>query len=79
MVKKNKILEKNDNEINKLSEAINSLNNNNIFQICKSTEKILFLSFLIGLDSGLVGLRRNYISFLSNICFIPDSIYANYG
>jgi len=30
MVKKNKILEKNDNETKKLSEAIKSLNNNNI-------------------------------------------------
>ena len=31
MVKKNKILEKNDNEIKKLNEAIKILNNNNIF------------------------------------------------
>ena len=30
MVKKNKVQEKNDNEIKKLSEAIKSLNNNNI-------------------------------------------------
>ena len=29
MVKKNKILEKNDHEVKKLSEAIKSLNNNN--------------------------------------------------
>ena len=53
MVKKNKILEKNDNEIKKLSEAINSLNNNNIFKIYNSTKKILFISFLKGLASGL--------------------------
>ena len=53
MVKKNKILEKNDNEIKKLSEAIKSLNNNNIFKIYNSTKKILFISFLKGLASGL--------------------------
>ena len=53
MVKRNKILEKNDNEIKKLSEAIKSLNNNNIFKIYNSTKKILFLSFLKGLASGL--------------------------
>ena len=53
MVKKNKILEKNDNEIRKLSEAIKSLNNNNIFKIYNSTKKILFISFLKGLASGL--------------------------
>tara|TARA_B100000524_G_scaffold198730_1_gene103320 strand:+ start:235 stop:522 length:288 start_codon:yes stop_codon:yes gene_type:complete len=53
MVKKNKILEKNDNEIKKLSEAIKSLNNNNIFKIYNSTKKILFVSFLKGLASGL--------------------------
>ena len=53
MVKKNKILEKNDNDIKKLSEAINSLNNNNIFKIYNSTKKILFISFLKGLASGL--------------------------
>ena len=53
MVKKNKILEKNDNEISKLSEAIKSLNNNNIFKIYNSTKKILFISFLKGLASGL--------------------------
>ena len=53
MVKKNKILEKNDNEIKKLSEAIKSLNNNNIFNIYNSTKKILFISFLKGLASGL--------------------------
>ena len=53
MVKKNKILEKNDNEIKKLSEAIKSLNNNNIFKIYNSTKKILFMSFLKGLASGL--------------------------
>ena len=53
MVRKNKILEKNDNEIKKLSEAIKSLNNNNIFKIYNSTKKILFISFLKGLASGL--------------------------
>ena len=53
MVKKNKILEKNDNEIKKLSEAIKSLNNNNIIKIYNSTKKILFISFLKGLASGL--------------------------
>ena len=53
MVKRNKILEKNDNEIKKLSEAIKSLNNNNIFKIYNSTKKILYISFLKGLASGL--------------------------
>ena len=53
MVKKNKVQEKNDNEIKKLSEAIKSLNNNNIFKIYNSTKKILFVSFLKGLASGL--------------------------
>ena len=53
MVQKNKILEKNDNEIKKLSEAIKSINNNNIFKIYNSTKKILFISFLKGLASGL--------------------------
>ena len=53
MVKKNKILEKNDNEIKKLSEAIKSLNDNNILKIYNSTKKILFISFLKGLASGL--------------------------
>ena len=53
MINKNKILEKNDNEIKKLSEAIKSLNNNNIFKIYNSTKKILFISFLKGLASGL--------------------------
>ena len=53
MVKKNKIREKNDNEIKKLSEAIKSLNNNNIFKIYNSAKKILFISFLKGLASGL--------------------------
>ena len=53
MARKNKILEKNDNEIKKLSEAIKSLNNNNIFKIYNSTKKILFISFLKGLASGL--------------------------
>ena len=53
MVKKNKILEKNDKEIKKLNEAIKSLNNNNIFKIYNSTKKFLFISFLKGLASGL--------------------------
>ena len=53
MVKKNKIQEKGDNEIKKLSEVIKSLNNNNIFKIYNSTKKILFISFLKGLVSGL--------------------------
>ena len=53
MVKKNQIQEKSDNEIKKLSEAINSLNNNNIFKIYNSIKKILFISFLKGLASGL--------------------------
>ena len=53
MVKKNTIKEKNDNETKKLSEAIKSLNNNNIFKIYNSTKKILFISFLKGLASGL--------------------------
>ena len=53
MVKKNLIQEKNDNEIKKLSEAIKSLNNNNIFRIYNSIKKILFISFLKGLASGL--------------------------
>ena len=53
MVKKNQIQQNNDNEIKKLSEAIKSLNNNNIFKIYNSTKKILFISFLKGLASGL--------------------------
>ena len=53
MLKKNKVQEKNDNEIKKLSEAIKSLNNNNIIKIYNSTKKILFISFLKGLASGL--------------------------
>ena len=53
MVRRNKILEKNDNEIKKLSEAIKNLNNNNIFKIYNSTKKFLFISFLKGLASGL--------------------------
>ena len=53
MVKKNKILEKKDHEIKKLSDAIKNLNNNNIFKIYNSTKKILFISFLKGLASGL--------------------------
>ena len=52
MIKK-KILEKNDREIKELSEAIKSLNSNNIFKIYNSTSKILFISFLKGLASGL--------------------------
>ena len=47
------MLEKNDNEIKKLSEAVKSLNNNNIFKIYNSTKKILFISFIKGLASGL--------------------------
>ena len=53
MVRKNKIIEKNDIEIKKLREAIKSLNNNKIFKIYNSTKKILFISFLKGLASGL--------------------------
>ena len=53
MLKKNQIQEKNDNEIKKLSEAIKNLNNNNIFKTYDSTKKILFISFLKGLASGL--------------------------
>ena len=53
MVKKNQIHEKNDNEIKKISEAIKSLNDNNILKIYNSTKKILFISFLKGLASGL--------------------------
>ena len=53
MVRKNKIIEKNDNEIKKLREAIKSLNNNKIFKIYNSTKKVLFISFLKGLASGL--------------------------
>ena len=53
MVKKNQTQEKNDNEIKKLSEAIKSLNNNNIFKIYNSIKKILLISFLKGLASGL--------------------------
>ena len=53
MVKKNQIQEKNDNEIKKLSETIKSLNNNNIFKIYNSIKKVLFISFLKGLASGL--------------------------
>ena len=53
MVKKNKIIEKNDNEIKKLREEIKSLNSNKIFKIYNSTKKILFISFLKGLASGL--------------------------
>ena len=77
MVKKNKILEKNDNEIKKLSETIKSLNNNNIFKIYNSTKKILFVSFLKGLASGLgwiIGatILVSILTFaLSQIQFIP--------
>ena len=77
MQKKNKILEKNDNEIKKLSEAIKSLNNNNIFKIYNSTKKILFISFLKGLASGLgwiIGatILVSILTFaLSQIQFIP--------
>ena len=77
MERKNKILEKNDNEIKKLSEAIKSLNNNNIFKIYNSTKKILFVSFLKGLASGLgwiIGatILVSILTFaLSQIQFIP--------
>ena len=77
MVKKNKVQEKNDNEIKKLSEAIKSLNNNNIFKIYNSTKKILFVSFLKGLASGLgwiIGatILVSILTFaLSQIQFIP--------
>ena len=77
MVKKDKILEKNDNEIKKLGEAIKSLNNNNIFKIYNSTKKILFVSFLKGLASGLgwiIGatILVSILTFaLSQIQFIP--------
>ena len=39
MVKKNKIIEKNDNEIKKLREEIKSLNSNKIFKIYNYTKK----------------------------------------
>ena len=77
MVKKNKIIEKNDNEIKKLREAIKSLNNNKIFKIYNSTKKILFISFLKGLASGLgwiIGatILVSILTFaLSQIQFIP--------
>ena len=77
MAKKNKILEKNDHEVKKLSEAIKSLNNNNIFKIYNSTKKILFVSFLKGLASGLgwiIGatILVSILTFaLSQIQFIP--------
>ena len=77
MLKKNKILEKNDHEIKKLSEAIKSLNNNNLFKIYNSTKKILFISFLKGLASGLgwiIGatILVSILTFaLSQIQFIP--------
>ena len=77
MVKKNKVQEKNDNEIKKLSEAIKSLNNNNIFKIYNSTKKILVVSFLKGLASGLgwiIGatILVSILTFaLSQIQFIP--------
>ena len=53
MIRKNKILKKNDYEIKKLNEAIKNLNNSNIFKIYNSTKRILFISFLKGLASGL--------------------------
>ena len=77
MLRKNKILEKNDNEIKKLSESIKSLNNSNIFKIYNSTKKILFVSFLKGLASGLgwiIGatILVSVLTFaLSQIQFIP--------
>ena len=77
MVRKNKIIEKNDNEIKKLREVIKSLNNNKIFKIYNSTKKILFISFLKGLASGLgwiIGatILVSILTFaLSQIQFIP--------
>ena len=77
MARKNKILEKNDNEIKKLSDSIKSLNNSNIFKIYNSTKKILFVSFLKGLASGLgwiIGatILVSILTFaLSQIQFIP--------
>ena len=77
MAKKNKILEKNDQEVKKLSEAIKSLNNNKIFKIYNSTKKVLFISFLKGLASGLgwiIGatILVSILTFaLSQIQFIP--------
>ena len=77
MVRKNKILEKNDHEVKKLSEAIKSLNNNNVFKIYNSTKNILFISFLKGLASGLgwiIGatILVSILTFaLSQIQFIP--------
>ena len=77
MVKKNKIIEKNDNEIKKLREEIKSLNSNKIFKIYNSTKKILFISFLKGLASGLgwiIGatILVSILTFaLSQIQFIP--------
>ena len=53
MIRKNKILEKNDYEIKKLSEEIKNINNSNIFKVYNSTKRILFISFLKGLASGL--------------------------
>ena len=77
MIKKNKIIENNDNEIKKLSEAIKSLINNNIFKIYNSIKKILLISFLKGLASGLgwiIGatILVSILTFaLSQIQFIP--------
>ena len=77
VARKNKILEKNDNEIKKLSDSIKSLNNSNIFKIYNSTKKILFVSFLKGLASGLgwiIGatILVSLLTFiLSQIEFIP--------
>ena len=77
MIRKNKILKKNDNEIKNLIEAIKSLNNNNLFKIYNSTKKILFVSFLKGLASGLgwiIGatILVSILTFaLSQIQFIP--------
>ena len=77
MIRKNKTLEKNDNDIKKLSEVIKNLNNNNIFKIYNSTKKILFVSFLKGLASGLgwiIGatILVSILTFaLSQIQFIP--------
>ena len=76
MEKKIKIQEKKDQEIEKLGEAIKSLNNNNILKY-NSTKKILFISFLKGLASGLAWIIGatilvSILTFaLSQIQFIP--------
>ena len=77
MIRKSKILEKDDNEIKKLRQAIKALNNNNIFKIYNSTRKILYFSFLKGLVSGLgwilgATILVSFLTYtLSQIEFIP--------